>query len=160
MALTDREIIKERHAGQAQAFGLAGAPKDAVAEVHRDILTWDIGSDASIAEIGQRLDRKCRVISAYVTPTTLLAKHASAFITLLVQKRDGAGGSPVTVATAHTEDIAGGVALAAFVPTLLTLTTTAADIAVAAGNILTFKSTETGAPATPIGKVTVVVEWV
>lgn len=161
MPLTDRQIFKERQSGVANTYGLAGNPTTGVvAEIHQMVFTWDVGSDATIAEIGQRIDKKCIVRNAYFTPTTALAAHATAYISLLVQKRDGAGGAAVTVASTDTATGGANVSLAAFVPAVLTLTTTAADLAVAAGNVLTFKSTESSTPTTPIGKVTVVVEWV
>lgn len=161
MPLTDRNILKERQAGQLQGYGLAANPQTGlVPELHQYEFTWDVGSDATIAEIGQRISKKCIVRSAYFTPATALAANGTNYISLLVQKRDGAGGAAVTVASTDTNTAGANVSLAAFVPQLLTLTSTAADIQVAAGNVLTFKSTETGTPATPIGKVTVLVEWV
>ncbi len=158
---TDREIVKERQAGQAQSYGVAALPKTGiVAEMHQAEFTFDVGSDATIAEIGQRIGKKCIVKSVHFTPASALAANGSAYITMLVQKRDGAGGSPVTVASLDPNTAGQNVSLSAWVPAAMTLTTTAADLAVAAGNVLTFKSTETSTPATPIGKVTVVVEWV
>lgn len=160
MTLSDREILKERAAGQAQSYGLAGTPKDAVAAVHSGVYTFDVGSDATIAEMGQRAERAFRIVSQYFTPTTALAAHATAYVTMLVQKRDGAGGAAVTCGTIDTSTGGENTSLAAFVPTAFTATSTAADLVFAAGNVLTFKSTEASTPTTPIGKVTVYVEYI
>lgn len=157
---TDRQIIKDRQAGQYEAYGLAGTGKAAASAIHTFTYTFEVGSDASIAEMGVRIDKACKVTSCYFTPTTALAAHATAYIIMLVQKRDGAGGSPVTVGTIDTSTGGGNVSLSAFVPQLFVATSTAADLAFAVGNVLTFKSTETSTPTTPIGKVTVTVEWV
>lgn len=157
MATTDRELLKQQQAG---ALGTTGAstPIASVARVHGDVFTFESTSDAAMAEIGMRIDAACRVKSVYITPSVALAKHASAYTVYTVAKRDGAGGAADTVATLTTEDIAAGVALAAFEPAAFTLTD--ANVVFAAGEVLTFKSAETGAPTSPIGKVTVLVEWV
>jgi hypothetical protein len=162
MALTDREIIKERAVGQAQSMGLssATAPKATIAAIHQYEITWDIGADATIAEIAQRIGRPSKFIAAYFTPATGLAVSGSAYVTALLQKRDGAGGAASTVATWDTNSAGGNQAMVAFVPLLGVATTTPADLVYAAGNLLTFKSTETSTPATPIGKVTVTLEYI
>lgn len=160
MALTDREILKQRQAGQAGSYGLAGSAVDLIAATNQYQLTWDIGSDATIAEIGQRIYRASKYVSAHFTPTTALAAHATAYLIMLLQKRDGAGGSAVTMGTIDTSTGGGNVSLAAFVPYLFVATTTAADLLYAIGNIVTFKSTETSTPATPIGKVTLTLEYI
>lgn len=160
MALTDREIIKEREAGVAQSYGLAATPKSVVSGIHSDTLTFEVTSDASMAEIGMRMPAACIVRSAHFTPSVALAANGSSYVTYDLQKRDGAGGAAASVATTNTNSAGANVSLAQFVPAALTLSTTAADITFAAGNVLTFKSTETGTPASPIGKVVVIVEWI
>jgi len=152
---TDRELLKAQQAGK---LGTAGAV-DAIAEVgkaHQHVFTFEVTSDATMAEIGLRIDKKCIVKSAHFTPSTALAINGTNYVTLDVSKRDGVGGSATVVATLNTNT--GGTALSAFQPAALTVTQSAASLAV--GNVLTFKSTETGTPTSPIGKCTVVVEYV
>lgn len=154
---TDREYLKAQQAG---ALGTTGAT-DAIGEVgkaHQQIISFEVTSDASMAEIGIRLDKKCIVKSAHFTPAVALAANGSSYTTYTLRKRDGAGGSAVTVGSLDTNSAGQNVSLAQFVPSAFTLT--AANVTVAAGNILTFQSAETGTPTSPIGKVSVVVEYV
>lgn len=160
MALTDREIVKQRAAGQANTFGLAGSAVAITSAIHQEVFDFEVPADASIAETGQRMPFACRVIAVHFTPATLLAASGSAYISQVIKKRDGAGGAAVSCATLDTNTAGQNVSLAAFVPAAFVLTATAADLVFAAGNVMTFASTETSTPATPIGKVTVVVEWI
>jgi hypothetical protein len=153
---TDREILKQVHLGHCQSAGLSD-PRTTVGELHQEVFKFDLDADASLVERGLRVDKKCRVKSAYFTPTTALAAHATNYVTINVKKRDGAGGGATTVATTNTNSAGANVSLAAFVPAALTITASAA--ALSAGGVLSFESTETGTPATPLGCCTVVVEY-
>lgn len=157
---TDRDIIKIRQVGQADSYGLAGTARAAISAIHQDVITFEVGADATIAEMGQRTDKAFIVKSVHFTGATGLAVSGSAYVSLLAQKRDGAGGSPVTVASVDTNTAGSNVPIVAFVPLALVLTVTPADLTFAAGNVLTFKLTETSTPTTPIGKVTFVVEYI
>ena len=153
---TDREYLKQQQAG---ALGTTGAtdPVGTVGKAHSFRVTFDVASDANFAERGLRVDVKCRVKSAHFVPASALATDATNFVTQTVSKRDGAGGSATTIATAKTETT-GGAAMAAFVPFALTVTESASVLD--AGQVLTFKHVESGTPTSPVGFCVVVLEAV
>lgn len=153
---TDRELLKQAQSGHIGSVG-ATDPIDAVAKAHEEIFLLAQDTDASLAERGFRVHKKCRVKESYFTPDTALAINGTNYVTIDVQKRDGAGGAAVSVATMNTNT--GGSALAAFVPELLNLSATDANLEVAVGNVLTAKTTETGTPVSPLGVFTIVVEY-
>lgn len=156
---TDRELLKQQERGQ---LGTTGAvdPLNEVNRAHEETFTFEVGSDNTIAEMGLACEKAFKVKGVRFTGATALAANGSNYISMLVQKRDGAGGAAVTVASTDTNTAGANVSLAAFVPAVLTLSATTANLLFAAGNVLTFKSTETGTPATPIGKVQVTVEYI
>lgn len=157
---TDRALIKGMQAGVHRTIAAIVDPTGETNKLHEHTFQFELDADASLVERGIRVPKACIVKSVTFTPTTLLAANGSSYITLDVQKRDGAGGSAVSVATTNTNSAGANVSLAAFVPATLTITSTAANKTFAAGNVLTFKSTETGTPATPLGCCEVTVEWI
>lgn len=157
MSYTDRELLKQQERGQLGTTG-ATTPYAEISRVHEELITFEVPADATVVETGVYIAKACKVKSIEFLPNAALAAHASNYVTQLVQKRDGAGGAAVTVGTLDTNTAGGNQSLAAFQKTSFVLTN--ANINVAAGNVLTFKSTETGTPVTPIGKVSLTVEYV
>jgi len=157
---TDRALIKATQAGVNRSIATIVDPTGETNRMHEHTFQFDLDADASLAERGIRIPKACIVKSVTFTPNAALAANGTNYITLDVQKRDGAGGAAVSVATTNTNTAGANVSLAAFVPQTVTITTTAANKTFAAGNVLTFKSTETGAPTTPIGCCEVTVEWI
>jgi hypothetical protein len=134
-------------------------PFDAVDALMEETFLVPMPADATLAEQGFRVRRPGIVTSCEYTGATALAANGSSYISLLVQKRDGAGGAAVTVASTDTNTAGANQSISAFVPLTITLTTTDANKKFAAGNVLTFKSTETGTPTTPIGFATINVRY-
>jgi hypothetical protein len=159
MTDSDRKKIKDQQKGQYRTAAGIVDPIGAVKKLHRESFLIAIGADATFAEIGLSMHQDGEVVECEFTPSTALAAHASNYISMLVQKRDGAGGAAVTVASADTNTAGANVSLAAFTPQALTLTTTTANKRFVDGNVLTFKSTETGTPTTPIGNLRITVEY-
>jgi hypothetical protein len=160
---TDRAIIKAFTIGELRTASTVSPIVDVIGEVGRqneETFTFEIPADATIAETPMALRKACRVKKVDFVGATALAASGSAFVTMLLQKRDGAGGAAVTTATLDTNTAGGNVSIAAFVPAAFVLSSTFANLVFAAGNVMTFKSTETSTPATPIGKVTVTVEYI
>lgn len=160
MADSDRKKIKDQEKGViATAAGIV-APFAAIEQCHEETFTWEIAADATVVEVGMVCEKPFKVKSMKFTGNAALAANASNYITQLAQKRDGAGGAAVTVGTIDTNTAGGNQSIAAFVGLAGVLSATAANLIFAAGNILSVKSTETGTPATPIGKVQITVEYI
>lgn len=83
-----------------------------------------------------------RVVSAKVAAPVAIAADNTDYCTFTVSKRTGAG-SATSVSSADTR-AASLNALAAFVPEALTNSTTAADLDLAASDVLTFKVVKSG----------------
>lgn len=156
---TDREILKNQQAGAlGTAPGVSDA-KDTIRKFHEETFLLANDADASLVERGFRVQKAFRVKSCYYIPSTGLAASDSAYDTLTVSKRDGAGGSASVVAT-RTTQVTGGAALVAFVPFELTLSATTAYHYFAVGEVLTVLITETSTPTTPFGVFSVTVEYI
>jgi hypothetical protein len=159
MALTDREIIKEKEAGVRQSFGLAGTPKAATAAIHsrtyvvnRNFATATglENAETAVAEVALfTVIRPCRVASAKIVNQTTVAENAtdSAYITL---GKSTAGAASTTFAFWNTGAVtaaAGGIAanggaLTKWVPATLGLAPNA-DATLAAGDVVTYTKTAT-----------------
>ena len=157
--MSDRDIIKDQQKGvYVVAAGMSNV-ETAVNQIHEETFVFAVDADAAVTERGIHIAKACRLKSAVLTPSTALATDAADYTTTTVSKRDGAGGAAAISAT-HTTNLTGGTALAAFVPKALTLSATSANLDFAAGNVLTFLVAETGTPTTPVGRLTVTVEYV
>jgi hypothetical protein len=157
MSYTDRELLKQQQAGALQGT-TASAAVDEVGHAHSAYFTWEVTADAAVAERGFIVPRKARIKEAKFCPSSSLAADGTNYVTQLIQVRDGAGGAAATAGTLDTNSAGGNVSLTAFEAGTFTLTN--ANLDCAAGSVVTFKSTETGAPATPVGLVYVKLEWV
>jgi hypothetical protein len=159
---TDRSIIKAYTIGEIRTASTISPivdPQGEVGRMNEETFTFEVPADATIAETGMVIKKACKFKHAEFLPATALAASGSAFITQVISKRDGAGGSAVTTASLDTNTAGQNVSLAAFVSASFTPSATPANLVFPAGSVMTFKSTETSTPATPIGKVTVTVEY-
>ena len=163
MADSDRKKIKDEQKG---VFGVIAGIVDPGGEVGRmneETFTFDAGAaSGDIAERGIYFDKDCIVKHVEELPSEALANDGTdaAIVTRTIQKRDGAGGAPVSVATLGTGTV-GGAALLAFQKTTFKLSAVPANLKISKGNVLTFKSAKTGAPACPTeSNVSVTVEYV
>jgi hypothetical protein len=109
---TDRAIIKEREAGQAESYGLASTGKAGIAAVHtrqyNHMKTGTENGDTNVAEVVMFVvNRKGKVGSVkYLTGTTAAA-NATHYTYFTVQKRT-AGAAAVVVASYNTHTSAQG----------------------------------------------------
>jgi len=157
--MSDRDIIKDQQKGTfISAAGMANV-ETAVGEIHEETFVFALDADAAVTERGIHIKKACRLKSAVLTPSTGLAVDGTAFTTTTVSKRDGAGGAAAIAAT-HTTNSVGGSALVAFVPKPLTLSATSANLDFPAGSVLTFLVAEASTPVTPVGRLTVTLEYV
>jgi dipeptidase len=72
------------------------------------------------------------ITAVWIIPTAALTGHATTNATLTVSKYDAAGANKTTVATMTTTLVSPAQSWVAFAPIAMTLTTTAADLAVVA----------------------------
>lgn len=163
MADSDRKKIKDQQIGVFEtAAGIVDADGE-VKKMHEETFVFDAGAaSGDVAEIGIVFKKACVVKHIEELPSASLANDGTDtdIVTRTVQKRDGIGGAAASVATLGTGTV-GGAALTAFVPTSFALSATVANLKFAAGNVLTFMSAKTGAPAAPAAsKVLVTVEYV
>lgn len=154
---TDRELLKQTQAGLASSAGLSD-PIGEVRKSHEETFVLAQFDAADFAEVGVEMTKACRVVSITALPAENLSTHATNYVTGTVAKRDGAGGSASTIGT-YTTNSTGGAALAAFVPTDVTISSPSAAV-FAAGNVLTFKQVDAGATGDTKVTVSVTVEYV
>lgn len=157
MALTDREIIKQRLTGVAQSYGLAADPKAATAAIHtrsRDFAK--VGTENAATNVAETLmfpvNRKSIPASIKFTTGTAVASDNTDYVVLTISKRTGTGAA-VTVASWNSHGGAQG-AITANVPASLSIVPNA-DSVIAAGDILTYSLGKVGAgKAVGIGTIT------
>jgi len=100
-----------------------------------------------------RADRDITVVSAYFLTAGTVTAHGTNFTTLKLNKYDGAGGTATLVASRATDTVTTDD-VAALVPWALVNSATAADLNLAAGNVLGVLGDITGGGsgvATPAG---------
>lgn len=151
-----RTLIKQQQAG-ALAGTAATDPIGTVGTVHEETFVFSNVAGSPLAEVGITMVKACKVKSIRALPATTLATHAANYVTGTVAKRDGAGGGATTIGS-FTTNSSGGAALTQFVPTTVTLTATAVDIA--AGQVLTYALVDNAATTEPQVNVSVTVEYV
>lgn len=153
---TDREFLKYQQAGALATSG-AVDPVGEVGKANEFSISFDNVAGSPIAEIGQAITKACRVKRIRALPAANLATHASNYVTGTIYKRDGAGGSATSIG-AFTTNSTGGAALAAFVPT--TVSITAGTELLAAGAVLTYALVDAGTTTEVAVRVTVDLEYV
>jgi hypothetical protein len=140
---TDRDLLKTAEKGRLGSTSIANVAT-AVEATHRRVVTWhNITLESNAAANGTeyhiaRFPRACKVVSAYETEHANVAADTSHYLTLTLAKRT-AGGAATTLGT-----YVGNVALTAWVPNALTLSSNATVLELAAGDSLTIKTTKTG----------------
>lgn len=100
---------------------------------------WATAATLSTVVLGLT-DRAFLVDSVQIIVATTLAVEETVFTTITFSKSDGAGGALVTLGT-WALNAAGGGALTALVPKVVTLTATKADLLVAAGSVFSVAKT-------------------
>jgi len=148
MALTDREIIKEREAGTAQSFGLAGTPKAAVAAKHTrayvGVKTGTENAATGVAETAMFVvDRKSIAKTVKFINGTNIAASTSDW-TYLVVGKSTAGAASTVFATWNTGATAVGGAVTKWIPASFIVSPNA-DATIAAGDVITYTITKGGA---------------
>lgn len=142
-ATTDRKRLKNAQAAQlASNEGvMVSTAKAAVADAHRRQYTIQL-TDAATAgtavteTVMARIPVACRLITAYMSAPIAVTANDTTYATVTVAKRTGAGGA-TTLASQTTKITGGSGNLAAFVPAALTNTATSANLAIAAGDVVT-----------------------
>lgn len=159
MADSDRKKVKDQEKGVlTTTAGIVNGPK-VVGEMHEESFVFDVPADANVPEIALPILKACKLKSVQGVGVTGLAVSGAAFVTQTVSKRDGAGGAAVISSTFNTNTAGQNLPITAFVPYVFTPSATSANLFFPAGSVLTFLSTETGTPVTPIAKVIVTVEY-
>jgi hypothetical protein len=162
MALTDREIVKERQVGQLQGYGLAAAPLTAVQAIHsrtRDFAK--VGTENAATNVAETVmfvtKRKARVKSVgYVTGTNVATDNTD-YVVFTISKRTGA--TATTVATFNTHGGAQG-AITQYVAAAFSVVSNS-DSTLAADDILTYTITKVASgKALAIGTICVDLEEV
>ncbi len=148
MALTDREIIKERQAGVAQAYGLAATPKAAVAAVHtRAYVGVKTGTENAATAVAETVlfsvPRKGVAKTVKYINGTNIAASLTDFAYIVVGKST-AGAASTVIATWNTSATAVGGAMTKWVPAAFTVAPNA-DANIAAGDVITFTITKSTA---------------
>jgi hypothetical protein len=106
-----------------------------------------------------RAPRDCDVISAEFSTVGTVAADGTDIVGIVLNKADGAGGSATAIGTYNSLTSAQG-AIASNVPAVVPISTTAATVRLAAGNVLTFQITKGGAgKVVPAGQMNVRVRW-
>lgn len=163
MALTDREIIKERQVGQAQSYGLAGAPKDAVAAAHSHTRDFaKVGTENAATNVAETLmyvvNRKGLTKTVKYLTGTNVATDNTDYVVFKVSKST-AGAASVQVASYNTHGGAQG-AMTANIPASFSVVSNA-DAVIAASDTLHYTVTKVGAgKAVAIGTISVDIEAV
>ncbi len=104
---TDIEIIKQRHCGQAEGYGLAAAPEGSVDTLDAFPVVFTKASADAMAStttsetfLGNIVPVKCKLVAAYATVTaTGITANAADYATITISKRDSAAANKVTVAS-------------------------------------------------------------
>lgn len=160
MTISDRTKAKNKAKGDLVCAGLSD-PDTVVEQDNQRTFVFDLDADAAQAERGFPCQRPFVVKSVDILPSTALAAHASAYTTYTVQKRPSAAlGTPVSVAAFDTATGGSNVSLVAWTKYSVPLSATAANLKFAVGDVLTFKSAETSTPTSPLGTVSVTVEYI
>lgn len=154
---TDREIIKNQQKATFRTAANIATPAASVAQLHEETFVFSNVAGSPLAEVGITMAKKCRVKSIKALAGSTLAAHAANYVTGTVYKRDGAGGSATSIG-AFTTNSSGGATLTAFVPTNVTLTASAVEIA--AGGVLTYALVDAATTTEPAIAVSVTVEYV
>lgn len=154
---TDRQLLKDAQVGALNTAPLAAnARTGVVGEANEETFTFITFAAAPYVEQGIAMTKACRVKAIRLCSATTLAADATNNITATVAKRDGAGGAAATIG-ASTTDVAGG-ALTAFTPK--TVAITVANMDLAAGNVLTFKTADNGTTTEPLLSCAITVEYI
>lgn len=155
---TDREILKSQQAGALVTAG-ATDPIGTVKKSHEETFQVSNVSGSPLAEVVVSAlgGNAVRVKSIKATAASTLATAAANYVTGTVYKRDGAGGAAVAIGS-FTTNSSGGAQLTAFVPTAVTLTASAVDIA--AGGIITYALVDNATTTEPAITVDVTVEYI
>lgn len=130
---TDIEIIKQRQAGQAEGFGLAASPEDAIDKslifhVNFTKAAADGMASTTTAETftGKTNGNvRVRLLAAYAVVTaTGITADAANNATITISKRDSAAANKTSVATLITNIATGNLVIGA--PKAMTITATSA----------------------------------
>lgn len=148
MALTDRSILKEREAGQAQSFGLAGTSADAVAAKHtRTLVGAKTGTENAATGVAETamfvVNRKAQTKTVKFINGTNIAANTTDW-TYLVVGKSTAGAASTPIATFNTGATAVGGAVTKWVPAAFIVVPNA-DATIAAGDVITYVITKGGA---------------
>ena len=150
LPLSDRENLKQAEAGLVGSTGMTTAPTQTAAylvvkEAHtlQPACPVTDGGTAgtAVTEMVMYRSRNAGFIKAIsLTAPIAVATNGANFLTITVSKRTGAGGA-VTLATFTTS----ATSMVAFVPILLTLTATTANLSILAGDVITVAIAKSGA---------------
>lgn len=140
---TDRDLLKSAEKARLGSTSISNVA-DTVEKVHRRTHNWsNITLEANAAANGSeyvvaRVPNACKLISAYETEIVTVGADASNNLTLTLAKRT-AGGAASTLAT-----LAGGAAQTQWVATAFTNNSNATLLELAAGDVITVKTTKAG----------------
>jgi len=118
-----------------------------------------MAADTTASTAFWRAPRDCDVISADYNTVGTVAAHASNGAGIVLNKADGAGGAATAIGTYSSLSGAQG-AIASNVPAVIPISTTAATVRLAAGNVLTFQITKAASgQIVPAGQMAVRIRW-
>ncbi len=159
---TDREIIKSQQIGTyktASKDTAISTPDASVRQLHEETFVFSNVAGSPLAEVAIYMAKKCKVKSIIAMPAANLATAAANYVTGTVGKRDAAGANSTAIG-AFTTNSSGGAALAAFVATPVTVSTTAGVADIAAGASLTYALVDNATTTEVAVFVSVTVEYV
>ena len=138
---TDRENLKSLQSGELVSSVLGNNATSAVSASHQRTIPFTLNDAATIGtvvtEMGVRLQRRGKVVAAYVLPAIGVAFNATNFATVDVLKST-AGGASTVIATINTS------AVSWVAKTPITLAITAANQQLEAGDSLTIRVVKSG----------------
>lgn len=141
MSDTDRTIFKKMQSGSLGTSGAANAIGE-VAEIHtRSHSIPKTGTENAATNVAETpltfVKRKAQCQGFKYTTGTNVASNATNYLVVTINKRDGAGGAAVTLATYNTHPSAQG-AITQWQPAAFSVVSNA-DATVAAGSVLTYQ---------------------
>jgi hypothetical protein len=159
---TDRTIIKKVQKGiyrTAKDDTAIATPSASVDQLHEETFVFVNVAGSPLAENAIYMAKKCKVKSIIAMPSANLATAAANYVTGTVGKRDSAGANATAIG-AFTTNSTGGAALAAFVATVVTVSTTAGVADIPAGSSLTYALVDNATTTEVAVTVSVTVEYV
>ncbi len=164
MAITDRELRKQQEASALGTAGVSGAsdPRGETVNIHsrqKDHFLLSGGSTTTnVAEkVFGYVKRASKLRNAHWAMTGALTSNTANYAKLSIYKRNSAGAAQTLLASWNCAVGAEGTTVT-LAPNACTNTSTAADLSIAAGSVLTYEIIKYGAAGMTVGEMSVHVD--